>query len=181
MTNDVLSTIYIYIYIYASLYVYVYVYMHITLSPHQMTHTQNIGVSQDLEAQDLWCFVCGFYLSSQREYTLHLQSTEHNLRVLCRQGKLMAFCKLCNKAMAVAIHHHRVLPEHVRLMAAINATPPLCTDEYYMELHRPPVEPTTKAQVSQCIMTVANNMYIRHVDIHRELFFPPDEEDDDIE
>jgi hypothetical protein len=46
----------------------------------------------------------------------------------------------------------------------------------FIGLHRPPVAPASKAQLSQSIMAVANIIYTKHVDMHTELFYPPNEE-----
>ncbi len=127
--------------------------------------------------QEHWCDLCNVHLTTQRAYTMHLQEVDHNLILLCSLGRQMAFCHLCNEAMAIGANDHRRLPKHSRLLFALNQhEPSRVDDEFFIELHRPPVASVSKAQHSQSIMAVANIIYIKHVNIHRELFHPPDDE-----
>ncbi len=116
---------------------------------------------------------------------MHLQEVGHNLILLCRLGREMAFCHLCNEAMAESINAHRRLPKHCRMLLNLNpSNRPRAReddDEQFIELYRPPVAPASKAQLSQSIMAVANIIYIKHVSMHTELFHPPDEEVEESE
>ncbi len=154
---------------------HIYIYIYITHS-FQPILTQYSGVEHDLAYQEHWCYICQVHLTTQRAYSLHLQEVNHNLILLCRLGREMAFCHLCDEAMAECISAHRRLPKHCRMLMNLNSSSSSVGDEQFIEIHRPPVAPVSKAQLSQSIMSVANIIYLKHVNIHSELFYPPDEE-----